>query len=99
MKFLNIQQLLWLLLPILLLWVQYQLWLGRGGLLENRQLQAEIRQRQQHNAQLQSRNALLNAEVEDLKHGFVTIEGYARRDLGMIKQGEVFYRFSQTAKK
>ncbi len=97
MNRLKIHYLLWVLLPALLLWVQYQLWLGQGGIIENRQLQSKSQALQMQNRYLQARNASLSAEVEDLKQGLASIEEYARRDLGMIKQGEVFYSFAPTS--
>ena len=39
-----------------------------------------------------ARNALLAQEVADLKAGTAAIEARARSDLGMIRQGEVFYQ-------
>jgi len=97
-KFLNTHTILWIILPVLLLWVQYQLWLGQGGILENRQLQTKIVHFQTQNTKRQQRNLKLNAEIKDLKQGFASIEKYARRDLGMIKQGEVFYSFVPSKK-
>jgi cell division protein FtsB len=38
------------------------------------------------------RNALLDAEVRDLKQGTAAIEERARSELGMIKRDEVFYQ-------
>ena len=34
----------------------------------------------------------MTAVVKDLKHGYEVVEGRARSELGMIKQGEVFYQ-------
>ena len=81
-----------LILAVLLLLLQYPLWLGKGSWLKvwdlNRQLEA-----QQHiNQQTQARNALLDAEVRDLKQGTEAIEERARSELGMIKRDEVFYQ-------
>lgn len=38
------------------------------------------------------RNAGLDAEVRDLKQGYDAIEEIARSELGMIKQGEIFFQ-------
>ena len=43
-------------------------------------------------ANLAQRNALLNADITDLKVGLEAIEERARNELGLIKQGETFYR-------
>jgi len=81
-----------LILISLLLLLQYPLWLGKGSWLKvwdmNRQLEAQ----QQVNQQTQVRNALLDAEVRDLKQGTAAIEERARSELGMIKRDEVFYQ-------
>lgn len=39
---------------------------------------------------LRARNQELQAEVADLREGVQALEERARRDLGMIKPGEVF---------
>ncbi|HEX22236.1 MAG TPA: cell division protein FtsB, partial [Chromatiales bacterium] len=44
------------------------------------------------NAQLLERNQALAAEVADLKQGVDAIEERARRELGMIKEGETFFQ-------
>lgn len=51
-----------------------------------------IEKQQQINAQLIERNHTYAADVSDLKHGNDAIAERARNDLGMIKQGEVFYQ-------
>ena len=81
-----------LILAVPLLLLQYPLWIGKGSWLKvwdlNRQLEA-----QQHiNQQTQTRNAVLDAEVRDLKQGTEAIEDRARSELGMIKRDEVFYQ-------
>lgn len=44
------------------------------------------------NQKSKSRNAILDAEVRDLKQGTDAIEERARSDLGMIKPGEIFFQ-------
>ena len=46
----------------------------------------------QDNARMEERNAVLAAEVQDLKSGLDAIEEKARSELGMIKQGETFFQ-------
>ena len=81
-----------LILAALLLLLQYPLWLGKGGWLKvwdlNRQVEAQL----QVNQQAQTRNAVLDAEVRDLKQGTAAIEERARSELGMIKRDEVFFQ-------
>ncbi|UCC56360.1 MAG: cell division protein FtsB [Gammaproteobacteria bacterium] len=80
------------LLLVLLVILQYQLWIGDGGLLDIWELHQEVELLRQENAHLQERNAALNAEVLDLKQGLDAIEEHAREDLGMVKEGETFYQ-------
>ena len=79
-------------LLVVLLALQYRLWLGEGGMREVGRLRQEIDQQQQENDTLRERNRTLTAEVQDLKKGTTAIEERARTDLGMVKQGETFYQ-------
>ena len=45
-----------------------------------------------HNEKLKQRNKLLYADTDDLKLGVEAIEERARNELGMIKEGETFFR-------
>jgi cell division protein FtsB len=80
------------LLVVLLVILQYQLWIGDGGLRDLWELHQEVESLKQENERLQERNAALNAEVLDLKQGLDAIEEHAREDLGMVKEGETFYQ-------
>jgi cell division protein FtsB len=79
-------------LVVLLVLLQYRLWLGEGGLREVRRLRTEIQAQRDENQQLKERNRTLAAEVLDLKKGTVAIEERARTDLGMVGKGETFYQ-------
>ena len=79
-------------LLVLLIWLQYKLWLGDGGIPEVLELEREIDTVQQDVNKLQERNQALDAEVMDLKKGIEAIEERARSELGMIKQEEVYYQ-------
>ncbi|MEK7991961.1 MAG: cell division protein FtsB [Thiotrichaceae bacterium] len=87
-----LQKILLLGLVLLLAHLQYQIWLGQGSYENWQTMQQQLAQQQAINQQLQQRNRALIAEVKDLKHGFTVIEEYARMELGLIKQGEVFYQ-------
>ena len=81
-----------LILVVLLLLLQYPLWLGKGSWLKVWDLNRQLEAQQQANQQTRARNALLDAEVRDLKQGTEAIEERARSDLGMIKRDEVFFQ-------
>jgi cell division protein FtsB len=79
-------------LVIVLVLLQYRLWLGDGGMREVHRLRAEIEVQREQNRELKERNRTLAAEVQDLKKGTVAIEERARTDLGMVGRGETFYQ-------
>jgi cell division protein FtsB len=84
----------WLLLVLVLLlaFLQYHLWFGRGSSGEVMTMRAQVASQARENAGLHQRNAALAAEVEDLKSGEAAVEERARSELGMIRPGEKFYR-------
>jgi cell division protein FtsB len=79
-------------LLFLLIWLQYKIWLQDGGIPEVIQLQQEVVEVKTEVQRLQERNSSLDAEVKDLKKGLDAIEERARSEMGMIKQGEVYYQ-------
>ena len=79
-------------LLILLVALQVQLWTGHGGLRDLWRLQQNVAEQKKDNEALKKRNETLSAEVEDLKSGESAVEERARSELGMIKPGETFYR-------
>ena len=81
----------------LILALQYPMWLGKGGWLRVRELDRQVEAQKHVNAELQPRNAVLDAEVRDLKQGLEAIEERARSDLGMIRHDEVFFQLPQSA--
>lgn len=87
-----------LVLLALLFWLQYKIWLQDGGIPEILQLEQEIEQVQGEVKTLKERNASLDAEVKDLKKGFDAIEERARSEMGMLKEGEVYYQVIEPKK-
>lgn len=81
-----------LILVVLLLLLQYPLWLGKGGWLRVWDISQQVETQRQANQQAQTRNAVLDAEVRDLKQGTEAIEERARNELGMVKRDEVFFQ-------
>jgi len=91
----------WLLslLIVLLLLLQYKLWVGDGGVPEVLHLEQEVEKQQLHKQQLEERNASLAGEVTDLKQGLDAIEERARSELGMIRKDEHFYQIIKSPEK
>ena len=79
------------LFAIILLW-QYPLWLGKGSWIKVWEVDRQLEAQKKANLQTRARNAVLDAEVRDLKQGTEAIEERARSDLGMIKPGEIFFQ-------
>ncbi len=77
-------------LALLVVLVQYPLWVGKGGWLRVWELDQKLIERRADNDRLQARNDALEAEVRDLKSGIDAIEERARFELGMIKSDEIF---------
>ena len=78
-------------LLVLLVGLQYRLWIGQGSWAQISALKREIAEQQQDNDNLLARNRMLEGEVRSLKSGLDAIEEHARVGLGMIKRGETFY--------
>ena len=81
-----------LLFVVLILALQYPMWLGKGGWLQVRETDRQLALQREANAKLKARNASLDADVRDLKTGSEAIEERARSELGMIKSDEVFFQ-------
>jgi cell division protein FtsB len=83
----------WLLavLVLLLIALQYRLWIGDGSLAHAHRLENEIKIQQAENDRMRERNRILDVEVEELKTGLDTIEERARNDIGLIKKDETFF--------
>lgn len=79
------------LLLVALLGLQWSLWFGEGGFRYVQELREAKRLQQVENERLKGRNRALEAEVEDLRGGTEAVEERARRDLGLIREDEVFF--------
>lgn len=79
----------------LLLIFHGQLWMGRGSILNVRDLQQRLTDQQAKNAKAQARNDQLAAEVRDLKEGLEMVEEKARSELGMVKPNEIFVQVNK----
>ena len=84
----------WLLvlLGIVGLGLQAELWLSDDGYRKTLKLRAAVVDQRVLNDRLRQRNASLDAEVLNLKNGHDAAEERARTDLGMIGRQETFYQ-------
>ena len=79
-------------LLVVVLLLQYRLWLSGDGVHELTRLSAAVERQKAENAEAAARNEQLVAEVADLKAGMAAIEERARSELGMIGRNETFYQ-------
>lgn len=79
------------LLLVLLIGLQLRLWTGEGSLAQYHHLQERIEEQLHTNQYLRERNQELAVEVEALRQSDDAVEERARADLGMIRDGEIFY--------
>lgn len=83
---------------LLLIAIQYPLWLGKGGWFKVYEMERQLELQQAKNSLLSLRNAKLTGDVKDLKEGTRAIEERARIEHGMIKEGEFFVQILPTEK-
>jgi cell division protein FtsB len=79
-------------LLVVILLLQYRLWLSDDGVRELSRLSVAVEKQKAENADALARNQQLVAEVADLKSGMTAIEERARSELGMIGRNETFYQ-------
>lgn len=81
------------LLSVLLLLLQFRLWVSDDGFREVNRLAGLIAGQTGENLRLMQRNQRLEAEVVQLRKGDGAVEERARADLGLIGPNETFYLF------
>lgn len=79
-------------LLIFLILLQHRLWFGKNSVADYYSLINDVERQITANTKLTSRNKILYADIADLKSGIQAIEESARNELGMIKEGETFFR-------
>ena len=88
----SFQPLLLIILLLALVALQVKLWVGEGGMRDVKVIEQGVAVQRAENAELRARNEALAAEVEELKHGDEAVEERARSEMGLIRDGETFYR-------
>ena len=71
--------------------LQVRLWFGEGSFAHVSSLAETTERRTAENQSKEQRNAILAAEIQDLKHGLAAVEDIARSELGLIRKGETFF--------
>ncbi len=79
------------LIALLFGWLQYQLWFDGTGVLANLRLADKIEQQKEDNAVHTVRNEALAEDIRSFRGSLDSVEAKARKDLGMIKEGETFF--------
>ena len=79
------------LLLVVIVSLQYRLWIGKGSFAHVSGLKEQVEIRFAENENKRQRNAILKAEIRDLKEGLEAVENIARSELGLIRKGETFF--------
>jgi cell division protein FtsB len=77
----------------LMVFLQYRLWFGDGGIAEGVRLQEKIVVEKARNAELKARNDRLEHQVLELRNGHLAVEQHAREELGVVKDDETYFQF------
>ena len=80
-----------IILIVLIILTQIRLWSDEGGIPQISELEGMIEEQKIKNDKLNERNTLLYAQIKDLSSGMSEIEERARKNLGMIREGETFF--------
>jgi cell division protein FtsB len=86
---------LFLFLGLLLVWLGF----GERGFLHLYQMDRERHVRLEKARQLEQENKALLEEIDRLRTDKEYLESQGRRELGLIKEGEILYRFGTGKKK
>lgn len=88
----SIRQHIWKpIVAILFVWLQYQLWFDESSVFASIKVQDSIVEQQELNTAINARNQVLAEEIAAIRSGMGSIEAKARKELGMIKEGETYF--------
>lgn len=79
-------------LGITLFYFQYLFWFGENGWLDKQKAETAVAELTEKHNRLDSRNKMIEAEIENLQKGLEALEERARMQLEMVKPNERFYR-------
>lgn len=71
--------------------LQYDLWFSNTGFIKYQALKKTVANQQKEVKNKSQNNAQLYSEVVSLRQNSEVLESLARENMGLIKQGEVFY--------
>lgn len=76
---------------LLIVILQYDLWFSSTGIIKYKALKTAVSKQSQEVKDKTQTNAQLYSEVVSLRKNSEVLESLARENMGLIKQGEVFY--------
>jgi cell division protein FtsB len=82
-------------LLILLVVFQLQLWLGRGSVPDVWRLRQQYQTQIAQNSQAELKLERMRAELRDLRDGMEMVEERARGEIGMVKPNEIFVQIAK----
>ena len=83
-------------LLVLLIAIQYPLWIGKGGWLHVYQMDKEVQVQEAKNRELENRNNKITGDVNDLRQGTRAVEERARIEHGIVKESETMVQIVQS---
>ncbi|MEW6377866.1 MAG: septum formation initiator family protein [Thermodesulfobacteriota bacterium] len=84
-----------LLILSLFLFLGFLTFFGDKGILHLLRLQKDLARIKEMNAKVEEENRKLKEEVKRLRHEKRYIEEIARKELGLVKEGEIIYQFEK----
>ena len=81
-----------IILILMFLWIQYHVWYGVKGHQKLSELETKIVEQKEFNLSLKKQNGALKHEIYLLRNNPNMLEEKAREQLGLIREGEIFYR-------
>jgi cell division protein FtsB len=86
-------------LLLIIFFVGFFIVFGNRGLMDNQRLKEKLKDLKVENGRLEAVNGGLKREVVLLREDIRYIEAVARNELGMMKKGDLVYRFMDPAGK
>jgi cell division protein FtsB len=82
-------------LIVFLLFIALLIAFGNNGIIDNFIMKEKLKMLKQSNSSMAGENNQLKHEISLLKNNPQHIESIARNEFGMVKKGEIVYRFSE----